>query len=120
MGFILFLIAQIVTPIFNIFGMIYACFRFKSWKEANLFYLNVAISKDQHSNVTLQYFFNDILIKKGSEHKYGNVDETISSVFGKNQKSETLTVFGKFWNRFLNKLDNNHSIDAIEEDEIIK
>ena len=122
MGFILFIIAQLTTPIFNNIGMIYACFRIKSIREANNYYRKLAISKDQHSNVCTKYLFNDIMIIRKKDpsqpYRFGNEDETISSVFGKNQRRETLTIFGKFWNTFLNRIEKNHSELAIEEDEI--
>lgn len=119
-GFILFLIAQITTPVFNIIGFIFANIMFRSLKEANKYYGDLAYSKDQHSNVVMQYLFN-LLMLKDNEHSrpyyYGNPDETISSVFGKNQQRETLTRFGRFWNRFLSSIEKDHSIKSIEEDE---
>lgn len=115
-GFILFIIAQVTTPLFNIIGMFYASLYFASLKEANGYYKQMALSKDQHSNVVMQYLFNHIMIKKDG-YKFGNEDESISSVFGKNQLKGTLTVFGMFWNNFLSKIEKDHSINSIEEDE---
>lgn len=119
-GFILFIIAQVTTPLFNLIGMIYACFRFTSLADANRYYKQMALSKDQHSNVVNQYFFNDIMIKNtflSEDYNFGNEDETISSVFGKNQRRNTLTWFGMVWNKFLNGIEKDHSILSIEEDE---
>lgn len=120
MGLLLFIIAQITTPIFNWFGLLYSVFRANSWKEWNEYLKDIAISKDQNSNVVMKYLFNDIMIAKKSIHKFGNEDETISSVFGKNQLCKTLLRFGRFWNRFLSKIEKNHSINSIEWDERIK
>jgi len=122
MGILLYIIAQIITPFFNILGMFYAIIfiRFKSWKEFDKYFKDLAISKDQYSNVAVQYMFNDWMLKKSSRTKFGNVDETISSVFGKNKKLGTLNNFGYFWGLFLNRLEEDHVENAIEEDEISK
>jgi hypothetical protein len=60
--------------------------------------------------------FNEILIK-GKDHQFGNPDETISSVLGKNLRNKKLTLLGRVLNAVLNRIDENHSINAIEEDE---
>ena len=119
-GFILFFIAQVTTPVFNLVGMIFACFTFQKFSEANKYFGDLAYSKDQHSNVAMQKLFNVAMLKETNENKpylYGNPDETISSVFGKNQVRGTLTRFGRFWNRFLSKIEKDHSLLSIEEDE---
>ena len=48
---------------------------------------------------------------------FGNPDETISSVLGKNQRDNTLTLLGKLIVWVLNMVDENHSEKAIEDDE---
>lgn len=119
-GFILFIIAQLTTPVFNIVGMLYATVMFRSLEEANEYYGDLAYSKDQHSNVAMQKLFNTIMLKENKPntfYKFGNPDETISSVFGKNQRLGTLNRFGRFWNRFLSKIEKDHSLLSIEEDE---
>jgi hypothetical protein len=116
-GFILFIVTQITTPIFNLIGMIYACLCFKSWKEANEYYLDLATSEDQHSNVAMRYLFNHIMIREDG-YKFGNKDETVSSVFGKNQKKLKLRWFGYIWGvRFLNIFEKDHSLKSIDETE---
>jgi len=78
---------------------------------------NLAMSIDQTLNVALQYSLNDTMIKNASKNKYGNPDETISGVTGKNVLKNTLIWFGKLVNAMLNKLERNHSVKAIEKDE---
>ena len=112
-GFLLFLVAQITSPIVNIIGMLYACFKFKTWEDANNYYLDMAISKDQNSNCVNKYFFDDIMTKGKDFYHFGNKKETISSVFGKNLEKNTLSLFGRFWNMFLNDIQKNHSILSI-------
>jgi hypothetical protein len=62
--------------------------------------------------------FNDLLIKDDSD-QFGDEDETISSVLGKNQLKNNLTKLGQLLNSLLNLIDNNHSINSIEQDEQI-
>jgi len=77
---------------------------------------NLSLSIDQTLNVCLQFILNDLMrFPKGVN--YGNPDESISGVTGKNQIKETLTLFGKAINWFLHKLEKDHSIKAIEKDE---
>lgn len=76
--------------------------------------LRVAISIDQLGNVLCAELFNVILITT-SDNQFGNEDETISSVIGKNKVSGTLTRFGGFIERFLHLLDPNHSVESIEK-----
>ena len=76
----------------------------------------LAMSIDQTLNVCLSFVLNDVMrLPRGIN--YGNADETISGVTGKNQLKGTLTWFGKGVNWFLDKLEKDHSIKAIEEDE---
>lgn len=75
-----------------------------------------ALSIDQLGNVVCKELFNDALITP-SGIEFGNPDETISSVLGKNKVKNTLTKTGLALVWTLNKLDPNHSINSIEEDE---
>ena len=120
MGIILFILVQILSPLGNFIGTIYAFANFKSFKEVKDYYMQIAVSKDQYLNVTMQYFFNATMCKDipgVKKYLFGNEDETISSAFGKNNRLGTLTKFGYFWDRFLHKLEKDHTILAIEEDE---
>lgn len=49
--------------------------------------------------------------------KFGNIDETLSSVYGKNEALGTLTMFGRFFMWVLNTLDKDHGKKSIETDE---
>lgn len=77
----------------------------------------IAYAIDQLGNVVCQYLFNWCLISKAG-YKFGLPDETVSSVLGKNYQLGTLTFAGRCLERFLHFLDENHSVDAIEEDEV--
>lgn len=68
---------------------------------------------DQLGNVVCAKLFDVILITKDG-HPFGNEDEVISSVIGKNERAGTLTFVGKMLNWLLNAIDKNHTIKAIE------
>ena len=91
---------------------LYGLIRVRNKKQ---WFLNLAISKDQYGNVLGMYLFNDLLILKKSQHRFGHPDETISSVLGKNKRDGTLTKIGQILSNVLDFLDHNHVIKSIEE-----
>jgi len=120
MGILLLIIVQLLAPLGNLIGGVWAIANFRSLKEMSAYYKRVAVSKDQYLNVTMRYFFNSTMCKdRVGQNKYlfGNEDETISSAFGKNNRRGTLTKFGYFWDRVLHFIERDHTIKAIEEDE---
>ena len=119
MGFILFLITIILRLSFVWIGYFYAILKLTilfRFKELDSYFMDLAISKDQMANVEMQYLFNDIFIKK-SGYKFGNVDETISSALGKNNRKGTFRGAGELLDDTLDKFEAQHSIKSIEEDE---
>ena len=72
---------------------------------------------------SIDVFFNvigadimiDTLIKKGG-YKFGNQKETISSVIGKNDRMGTLTRAGKFLRWLLDRIEEEHCKDAINDE----
>jgi hypothetical protein len=113
-GFILFLVSSILkivlSPILYSYGVIVSIKR----KELDSWHKQLALSKDQYGNALGKYIFNRFLITKDSNHKFGNIDETISSVIGKNKKENTLTRTGICLDRLLDFFDSNHSIKSID------
>jgi 8-oxo-dGTP diphosphatase len=113
-GFVLFIIASglkvVVFPVAYIFGTFTALIR-KEWNEYNH---NLALAVDQYGNALCKYLFDLLFIEKESKYKFGNPDETISSVIGKNKVAETLTVPGEVLDWILNKFEKNHSINSID------
>ena len=75
----------------------------------------LALSLDQFGNVLADDLFNWLLIHDDNTAPFGDEDETVSSVLGKNHLSDNLTVTGKALRRLLHKLDPNHSIKSIED-----
>jgi len=63
----------------------------------------IAVSLDQLGNVVCDKLFN---LTMGSG--FGNEDETISSVLGRNKAQGSLKLMGKAVAFILNKIDKNH------------
>jgi hypothetical protein len=118
-GLILFILSNVLISLIYPIGFIYSVVLtlFKSgYKTLDDYLFRCALANDQHGNTFLAKLFNDTLIKTGG-HKFGNPDETISSVLGKNKLMGKLSYFGKVLDFILHLLDNNHSIKSIEPDE---
>lgn len=115
-GLVLFIVAKIIIAMVYVVGFTWSvtAVLFKSgWKALDRYLLNCAIADDQHGNTYLAKMFNDVLIRPGG-HRFGNPDETISSVLGKNELTGTLTAVGRGVNWILGKLERNHSVKSIE------
>ena len=119
---VVFVIAYFAYKYLLFFGIVYALavsiFKKREKKEPTFseYLWRLATSIDQTLNACLLFPLNDFMrLPKGTN--YGNIDETISGVTGKNQLSNSLTWFGKGINWFLSKLEKDHSIKSIEEDE---
>lgn len=115
-GILLFLVSimlSIITiPLGFAYGLLHNLF-IKGLKGIGEYCLKIAISIDQLGNVAMQHLINTIWITPLG-YKFGNRDETISSALGRNKQLETLTVFGKFIDTILDKLDPNHSLNSID------
>jgi hypothetical protein len=83
-------------------------------KSLNVYFIEVALVLDEVGNVTMQHLLNDILlINDVQTYYFGNKNETISSVIGKNSITNTLSPLGRTLNSFLNFLDKDHSLNSI-------
>ena len=121
-GLILLLVAVLLAlPLFPI-GLIYTfvkTFRNVSQtfiKRLETYLFIIAYSIDQLGNAVMQELFNDTLIHHYG-YKFGNPDETISSVLGKNKLQNTLTGAGRILCGILEFIDRKHTEKAIENDE---
>ncbi|WP_064198656.1 MULTISPECIES: hypothetical protein [Emticicia] len=116
-GIILLLVSIILSiitlPLGIIWGIIYTIYK-KSIQGLGEYCLEIAISIDQLGNVIMQHLLNLIWITKKSENKFGNRDETISSVLGKNKRDNTLTRFGIGIANLLDSIDENHVLNSID------
>ena len=112
-GLILLILALITSVIILPLGFVYQIVTVLL-KNCNTYLFKIAQSIDQLGNVICTNLFNDILISKKSVYKFGDEDETISSVLGKNKSADTLTFIGKWLAIFLNKIEKDHVEKAIE------
>ena len=119
MGFILIIVAYVLLIALSPLGVVYAFFRLminntiaRWFNYFNRLFFKLAISLDQFANVLFAPLFNDVLIKSKT-HTFGNEDETISSVLGKNQRDKTLRKAGKVLCFILDKLDKDHCKKSI-------
>jgi len=113
---VLFVVLAPLGLLFNLFYYFYKRKFFKAFKEVNTDMFYIALSIDQLGNTVFKHLFNWALRKKDG-YRFGNPDETISGVLGKNKLIGTLTTTGKVLDWILNKIDKNHSINSIEADE---
>ena len=96
------LLSAIILPVGFVVGIIAAL-------DNYLFRITKSI--DQLGNVVCAELFDWMLVKKGKH--FGNEDETISSVLGKN--IDNLTVAGKALVWLLNTIEKDHVQKAIGE-----
>lgn len=113
---VVFILAILLFTIFAPIGFLYTLIKLiLNPKILFDWFWHMAVSIDQTGNTVCQELFNDTLIIDG--YSFGNPDETVSGVLGKNKLSGSLTTFGKLLDNILEKLEKNHTILAIEEDE---
>lgn len=126
--FILYIVARVLSLGLNLVGIFHTlCLlmftRDYTMEEFSNYLFRLAISDDQRGNVSMSSLFNMVLLKYDGPVKpylYGDEDETISSVTGKNVIRETLDTLGILIDKGLNLFEKNHSIKSIEQDENIE
>ncbi|MFK5282330.1 hypothetical protein ACI3PL_22500, partial [Lacticaseibacillus paracasei] len=83
-------------------------------KNKKGYFKSSAINLDKFGNREFRTFWNKTLrTEKG--YLFGNINETISSPLGKNERDKTLSKTGKILVWILDKLDKNHSIKSIDK-----
>lgn len=117
---LLFSIAFVLLVTTAPFGFVYTLVRqivLLKIRWLTIYFVEVAIALDAAGNVMMQHLLNDfLLIKKEPTYYFGNKKETISSVLGKNELTNTLSILGKALNAFLNVIDRGHSLNSIQYD----
>ena len=83
-------------------------------KEKSGYFNSSAINLDKFGNREFRTLLNKVLIiDKG--YRFGNINETISSVLGKNQLTDTLTKSGLILVWILDKIDKDHCFKSINK-----
>lgn len=114
MGIILTFIAVILTIVIAPIALLYEIITLIRFSKVSDYFFNIALSIDQLGNVICQGLFNDLLIKKDG-FKFGNPDETISSVLGRNYQTNNLKFIGKAIRWTLDKIEKDHCIKSINK-----
>ena len=73
---------------------------------------SLALGLDQIGNAVCRDLFNRLLIEEDG-YKFGKVQETISSVLGKNQMLDTLSLWGWILVSILERFEEDHCLKSI-------
>lgn len=107
MGFLLFIIAYIL---FLPLSLINYCVV----KNKKGYFKSSAINLDKFGNREFRTLLN-LTLRLETGYQFGNMNETISGVLGKNERDKTLTKTGKSLVKVLNTLDKNHCFKSIDK-----
>ena len=107
-----FILVLLFAPIGFVSAVVISLIRWDK-KAMKYYYKGLAGSLDQTGNVIMSPLFNIIIIKRDSPFKFGDMDEKISSVLGRNKEINKLKYLGKRIDAWLNDIDPNHSIKSI-------
>ena len=115
-NFILVILAKLlylaVEPI-NFFYVILAKKKF-TWKRLDGYFREEAVAIDRFGNSQYRSLFNAWFVAENG-YQHGNINETISSVLGKNELYGRLTKAGKILVSILNFIDKDHCFKSINE-----
>ncbi|MDM1042118.1 MULTISPECIES: hypothetical protein [Empedobacter] len=117
MNFVLVILAKLLYIAISPINFIYVIFIKKrfSWKRLNGYFRENAVSIDRFGNSQYRSLFNAWFVAEKGYH-HGNINETISSVLGKNEYFGTLTKTGKVLVSILNFIDKDHCAKSIDWD----
>ena len=111
MGILLYIIATILWVLITPINWLIVSFKHGL---SNTYFKETAIDIDKFGNRNFRTFLNVTMKIKGG-YMFGNVNETISSALGKNQRDKTLSWFGKVICFTLDNLDKDHCKKSINE-----
>ena len=110
MGILLYIIATILWIILTPINWVIVSFKYGL---SNAYFKETAIDIDKFGNRNFRAFLNATMRISGG-YNFGNVNETISSALGKNQRAGTLSWFGKIICKILDTIDKNHCEKSIQ------
>ena len=115
-NFILVILAKVLYLVVEPINFIYVIFVKKkfTWKRLNGYFREEAVSIDRFGNSQYRSLFNALFVAENGYH-HGNINETISSVLGKNEHFGKLTKAGKVLVKVLNFIDKDHCFKSINE-----
>lgn len=124
MGILLYIIATILWVVITPINWVIVSLKHGL---SNAYFTETAVDIDKFGNRNFRTFLNVTMVKtkkhfwdserviETKPYKFGNVNETISSALGKNQRDGTLSWFGKFICFILDKLHKDHCKKSINE-----
>jgi len=107
MGFLLFILAYIFYLPLSLINWLFV-------KNKKGYFESSAINLDKFGNREFRTLFNKVLILEDG-CKFGNINETISSVLGRNELMGTLSKLGIILVWLLDKIDKDHCFKSIEK-----
>jgi len=107
MGILLYIIAYLLFLPLTIFNALNV--------KKKGYFKDTAINLDRFGNREFRFSLNKYLIIEKSPDRFGSIEETISSVLGKNELSDNLTTLGKLLCWVLDKIEKNHCIKSINK-----
>lgn len=107
MGILLYIIAYLLFLPLTIFNALNV--------KKKGYFKDTAINLDRFGNREFRFSLNKYLILEKSPDRFGSIEETISSVLGKNELSDNLTTLGKLICWVLDKIEKNHCIKSINK-----
>ena len=111
MGVILYIIATILWLILTPINWVIVAMKHGL---SNGYFMETAVDLDKFGNRNFRAFLNATMrVSRG--YNFGNVNETISSALGKNQRDNTLSWFGKLIAFVLDTIDKNHCEKSIKQ-----
>ena len=121
MGFLLYITAKFLGLLAKPFQFFYHLFKeikaeltLSNLKMIDSKFLAKAILEDKYCNHADTELLTALFITKDSVHHFGNPNETISSVLGKNLVAGTLTKKGYEICAILNDLQKDHVLISID------
>ena len=109
-GLILFLLAWALFLPLTLMNFIVVLFRYKNLN----YFKSSAVNLDRFGNYEFRSLF-DLVLRRKEGYQFGNFEETISSVLGKNQRENTLSRAGKFLVWILDLIEKEHCKKSIRE-----
>ena len=79
------------------------------------YFMSTAVNLDRFGNYEFRTLFNSILIRADSQFRFGDFEETISSVLGKNKRAGTLSKSGRMLAGLLDAIEKGHCEKSIIE-----
>lgn len=107
MGFLLFIVAYVLFLPLSIINYCVV-------KNKKGYFKSSAINLDKFGNREFRTLLN-LTLRIGTGYEFGNINETISGVLGKNERDKTLSKTGKGLVYILNKIDKNHCLKSIDK-----